>query len=258
MKILYLILASNEFPYEQLREQGLKTTWLTRLSSNDIAVHLFSQKTLGPSESNREVFLSQKKGEVQGSMKRKIESILSQDEDSWTFPTFSGWDSLLHKTLSALNHAIETIEFDFVVRTAPTSLWNPKVLREKLSSVDSHNSAFGTVRKLGSKDYIEGSNIIFSREIAFRLVDNIDKLNFGIIDDVSIGEALSALKILKVDWPRPRLESIWDFHDSRYGDFSQIYTFRCRSSQPYNEKTLRKEVKNLQKLHKLLLHGGNY
>lgn len=256
MKILYLVLASNEFPYQQLRENGLKNTWLTRLSNNDRVIHLFSKKILGPSDGNRDAFLSPCGAQV--STGRGIESILSQSQDSWTFPTFSGWDSLLHKTLSALNHALETTEFDFVVRTAPTSLWNSKALRNRLSLVNTRNSAFGTVRKFCGKDYIEGSNIIFSRDIALKLVKNVEMFNFGIIDDVSIGNVFSELNISKIDWPRPRIERLWDFHDLRYGEFSQIYTFRCRSSHPYNGKTLSKEIKNMQKLHRQLLHSSNY
>ena len=256
MKILYLILAAEEFPYVQLREDGLKTTWLTRLSDDDRAIHLLSNKSLGHSENNRGAFLTFEGTKIDG--KRELQDIFYEDEDSWTFPTFLGWDSILHKTLSALNHALLESDFDFVVRTAPTSLWNPMELRRKLSLFGQSMSAFGTVREFSGREYIEGSNIVISREIAVKLVNNLHLFNFGLIDDVAIGRVLTQLDIPLIDWPRPRIERLWDFYDLRYGDFSRIYTFRCRSSSPYNEKVLNNEIRILKKLHKKLLKSSNY
>jgi hypothetical protein len=256
VKILYLILAAEEFPYAQLREDGLKTTWLTRLSDEDRVIHLFSHKSLGKSEVNRGAFLAFDGTKVDG--KRELQDIFYKDGDSWTFPTFSGWDSILHKTLSALNYALLECDFDFVVRTAPTSLWNPMELRRKLTLLGPSMGAFGTVREFSGKKYIEGSNLVISRDIVSKLVNNPHLFNFGIIDDVAIGRVLTQLNIPMIDWPRPRIERLWDFYDLRYGDFSRIYTFRCRSSSPYNEKVLNNEIRTLRKLHKILLKSSNY
>ena len=256
MKILYLILASDEFPYLDLRERGLKTTWLTRLSEDDKAIQLFSRKTLGKSHSIREDFLTKNGTKIYG--KREIEEIHCKKGDNWTFRTYNGWDSILHKTLSAINYALNECKFDYLVRTSPTNLWNPKELRRKLLVSDIGVGTFGTKRKLWERDYIEGSNIVMDRDTASKLVNSIDLFNFGLIDDVAIGEVLTKLRIPMVDWPRPRVERVWDFHDLRYGDFSQVYTFRCRSSFPYNKKVLEREIKVLRKLHKLLLRTKNY
>jgi len=78
------------------------------------------------------------------------------------------------------------------------------------------------------------------------------------IDDVAIGEVLTRLSIPMIDWPRPRIERTWDFHDQRFGDFSKVYTFRCRSSSPYDKGVLDSELRNLWKLHKMLLKSNNY
>jgi len=171
VKILYLILGSNEYPYLQLKEQGLETTWLTRLSSEDKAVHLYSEKVLGSSENNRDAFLARNGANLEG--ERTLMGISDEKADSWTFPTFKGWDSLLHKTLSAFNHAILQSDFDFIVRTAPTSFWNPKELRKRLSRLGQGMEAVGTIRIFNDIQFIEGSNIILSRNIVKKLVSDL-------------------------------------------------------------------------------------
>ena len=256
MKILYLILASNEFPYFQLRENGIKTTWLTRISKDDRAIQLFSTPILGKSDTDRNNYLSEKGAKIHGN--RKIESIYSQNGENWSFPTYSGWDSILHKTLSAMQYALNHYEFDFIVRTGPTNLWNPLALKQRLLSLKNSTGAYGTLRKHREISYIEGSNMIIDKKTTSILLNNVEQFNFGLVDDVAFGEVFTKLNIKMIDWPRPRIETRSDFHDLRYGDFSRVYTFRCRASIPYNQKILRKEIKILTKLHKLLLKSKNY
>ena len=254
LKILYLIVTADEFPYIQLKQTG-KNTWQTRLSQFDNVIHLYSSCILGQSELNRDAFLHEEGVDILES--RKIEDPIKTTTDDWTFPTFDGWDSILHKTVSAFDFALAKLDFDYVVRTAPSSFWNPSALRRLLSS-EKRAAAFGTVRKHYAIEYIEGSNLILSKDIVKKIVSNVNILDFGLIDDVALGKQMQELSIPMIDWPRPRIEFLSDFYDKRYGEFGEIYSFRCRVSKPYSKLILHRETRNLKKLHKILLSTKKY
>ena len=254
MNILYLIISAHEFPYLQLRRIA-ESTWQSRLGEKDRIINLYSQRSLGRSELDRNAFLGKDGAFLTGN--RRIEKPCLINEISWTFPTFDGWDSILHKTISAFEYALNNSNFDFIVRTAPSSFWNPTSLRSRLSSAQS-DCAVGTIRDHNGIKYIEGSNLIMHREVIEKIVNRIDLLDFKLIDDVAIGDVLKKLSIKMIDWPRPRIERRWDFHDTRYGEFSEIYSFRCRQSKPYDWKVLQRELSNMVKIHNILIQTKKY
>lgn len=246
----------DHFPYKQLISYGSELTWITRTGPFDRVINVHSEKILGASSLDRDQFLTESGANI--GLPRIIQQPSLIQVKDWWFPTFSGWDSVLHKTMSAFNYALNHTNFDFIVRTAPSSFWNPRILRQKISELNIENCAYGTVRYHFNTPFIEGSNLILDRKTVETLVTNNHLLNYGIIDDVAIGRALGLLGVNMVDWPRPRIEFRKDFFDKRYGSFNQIYSFRCRRSKEYSVSVLVKELMAMRKLHRILLDYRDY
>jgi len=110
--------------------------------------------------------------------------------------------SILDKTVKALQF-INTIDnYDFLVRSNISTIVNINKLFNFLNSIPTNNIYCGgqllTIESLNPPcgiidtslfglDYIQGTSIIFSKDIVDHICNNVDKLNHSIIDDVAFG-----------------------------------------------------------------------
>ena len=115
------------------------------------------------------------------------------------FPTHTGWDALLHKTISALNFASENLIFDYIIRTGPTNLWSPRVTRQRLKVEIKTKSLYGALREFNGIKYIEGSNLILDKGSVEKLVSANSIFNYNLIDDLAIGQISSKLRLTLID-----------------------------------------------------------
>jgi len=249
------MLASKRDPWNYVLTEGVQKTWATRLDFDQI-VNLYSDYSLGESNRARADYISLKS--FKSNFQRDITTPSKIEGLDWTFPTFTGWDSLLHKTISAIDYALNNSDFDFIARTNVSSFWNPTATRKMLSRLDADFKIGGSLRSHGGFSYIEGDAIMMSREFAELLVQNSKRLNYAVIDDVSIGQLCANVGVKLTNLPRPRIERLWDFHDTRFGPFKDIYKFRCKSQRDYDWNKQPRDVVIMKKLHKLLVNSGNY
>lgn len=256
MKILYLVLGSKKKPWTNIAKYGIDITWRTKLHNLDNLCYLYSTYGLGTSNSNRNDYLQTN----QKFLSRTLTDPLEISSDSLTLPTYSGWDALLHKTISALRFFLLNSNYDYFLRTNVSSFWNPTATRNLINSnaEELESGIGGSLKSHQGIKYIEGDSIIISRHVAEKFVRYQNKLNYGVIDDVSLGDLCSKIGVNLIDFPRPRIERLWDFHDTRYGPFDQIYKFRCKVQHSYQNREIPNDCKIMKKLHSILLKSQNY
>jgi hypothetical protein len=122
---------------------------------------------------------------------------------------FENYMNILEKTIIALDYLINNMnkQYDFIIRTNISTLFNYKLLIEYLNSIPKNNIYFGGVLfklawidyKYGISDftkklyslndmyYFQGTCIIMSNDVVNFILQNIIQLKFNIIDDVAIG-----------------------------------------------------------------------
>jgi hypothetical protein len=258
MLIYYLVLAAKRDPWLSIQEKGIDETWRKRLLPGNSLLYLYGDYSLGESNSNRDFYLDPEK---ERRIVREIQEPIAIDDSEIFFKTYTGWDSLLHKTVSCLSYLLENSDAEYFLRSAVSTFWNPTATEKLLKQIEqNHGSRFiaGSKKKLLSHEYVEGSSLIISRSAAQEIVENVAMLNFEIIDDVAIGMLAKSLSIQMLDFPRPRLESTWDFFDTRFGKLEDIYSFRCKTQKKYDKGKMPHDAKIMKRLHTILLKTNNY
>ncbi len=118
---------------------------------------------------------------------------------------------ILKKTIFAMDHIIKTEEFDYIFRTNLSSFFVLKRLIKYITTLpknncycsEFHKPTSGLIKQLkryGHKSNIKwgnGAGIILSKDVVKNIVRNKNKIDYRIIDDVSIGIYLSSLPNIK-------------------------------------------------------------
>lgn len=254
----YLVLAAKREPWISIQKKGIDQTWRLRLLPENKLFYLYGDYSLGESNRSRDFYLNLEKN---SSLIREIQSPIAVRDSELLFRTYTGWDSLLHKTINALSYLLEHSDAQYFSRSAVSTFWNPTAteqLLRKISRKYGEKFIAGSKKNLLGQDYIEGSSLIISRIAAVEMVKNFEMLNFEVIDDVAIGILANKLGIEMLDFPRPRVESTWDFFDTRYGKFEEIYSFRCKTQKKYDRGKMPNDAKVMKKLHDKLSKSNNY
>jgi hypothetical protein len=116
---------------------------------------------------------------------------------------------ILQKTLVAFEAALKTqfgFEFDYIVRTNLSTVFNFKLLYEQLSKMPQNNVYTGGImmtlkwldprggivdQSLFGTPFFQGTCIVLSRDVVQTIVENKNSIRTDIIDDVSIGHFMS-------------------------------------------------------------------
>ena len=258
MQNYYLILAAKREPWISIQKKGIDQTWRQRLLSEDKLFYIYGDYSLGNSNMSRDFYLDPDK---ESEIIREIRGPIAADGSDLLFNTYTGWDSLLHKTINSLSYLLEFTSAQYFLRSAVSTFWNPTATEKLLRRIEgNYGDRFiaGSKKNLLGHDYIEGSSLIISRVAAQEIVKNAEKLNFAVIDDVAIGMLAKNLSIQMLDFPRPRVESTWDFFDTRYGKLEEIYSFRCKTQKRYDIGKTPNDARIMRKLHNKLLRTKNY
>jgi len=126
---------------------------------------------------------------------------------------------ILNKTIIAIKVCLQLFDFDFLVRSNISTVVDTEELQIQLDkySRDEHfygghtwplemvdgKLQFTTVEWLGrGLPLVTGTGIVFSRKTSQYIVDNEDKMNKDVIDDVSIAMFLEPLEKIHLNIPR--------------------------------------------------------
>ena len=100
-------------------------------------------------------------------------------------------------------------------------------------------------------EFISGSNRILSRDLVNRIIENSNRFNPTIIEDVALGKLVNALGVKRISFPLMNISTLEDLDGLKYSFLSSNYHFRLKSG-PLNA---RDDAKIMLKLHRKLLEG---
>lgn len=141
-------------------------------------------------------------------------------------------DDLRHlslKMLAALSY-IRELEYDYIIRTTMSSLINLNYLTKFLQRNSSGKPLYaGRSLELPNRNPIaSGAFTLLSKNTVDELMNYLRKMNFGILDDVSIGRVLTPL-IDFVSLPSYDVRNFKSLEDLKRLGLENFAHFRCKS-----------------------------
>lgn len=116
---------------------------------------------------------------------------------------------IMNKTLDAMNYLLNE-DFDFLLRTNLSSVWDFYKLQDELVKTPKHNLVKAVIGNYHGTNFPSGAGYILSKDMTKLLVDNRDKFNkeVNVYDDVLTGFVLKELNISikkgdRTDFTRP-------------------------------------------------------
>ena len=155
---------------------------------------------------------------------------------------------ILFKTLLGMNYVIsEGFEFDYVVRTNLSTMWNMPVLCNLLASLPlDSDHAIGTLMNAEpiNQAFLSGTGIVLSRSVVEKLIRaDVHDYRLAQNDDVAIGHMLEQNHVSMIDWTQYGLCMAWLEHphfldvlktNSAKEEYAQHPCFRCKVLQDRN------------------------
>lgn len=131
-----------------------------------------------------------------------LESGSGNDCDTIYIPGEESLRHILTKTVYAFEH-VNILEYDFIIRTNLSSLWNFTRTYEMLQLLPKENVYAGAFCSYYNVMYASGSGMIFTPDVCKKLLDNKDRLfEINIVDDVDIGSVMKELNIPLITLPK--------------------------------------------------------
>jgi len=145
-----------------------------------------------------------------------------------------GYESLvpgcLDKTIKSIEYLLNNnFDFDFIFRTNLSSVVN----LQKIYNLLSNNINYaGVIGLYGDTNFASGAGILLSKKYCNFLIENQKKLDYSLIDDVSIGKFLNKINKFEIT-PLTRHET-YNYSNNLNNLSNEIindyYHFRCKSS----------------------------
>ena len=141
------------------------------------------------------------------------------------------------KTIMAFEWALENVEFEYIIRPTPSSYINFPYLR-KLYGEKFFNQKFlyaGTVQNIEYQDkpnlqFVSGSTLILKKPCVELIVENQDKWDHDLWDDLALSKVMHELNIKPLDIKRFNIEG----NIFRQEIDLKNYQFRCRADTHFN------------------------
>jgi len=166
--------------------------------------------------------------------KEDLEENIIQNEDTIYV---KGQESLipgcLDKTIKSIEHVLNNFDFNFIFRTNLSSV----VDLNKLYNLLNNNIEYaGVIGDYYGQKFISGAGFLMNRQTCKLLIDNKNKLNYDIIDDVSIGQFMTSKNIKFTQLTR---FEVYNYENNinllRKDNIINFYHFRCKSNINHNK-----------------------
>ena len=149
-----------------------------------------------------------------------------------------------HKTLKMYEFILQNFKFDYLFRTNSSSYIDVEKLKLFISDKSLEKFYSGIIGDYAGIKFVSGSGYFLSRDLIKLVVDNKNKWNHTLIDDVALGDLLSKYNIPlylgeRIDLKTPTIDSI---------PSSYHYRVKCRKFLTGNASG---DIKLLRKIHKL-------
>ncbi len=148
---------------------------------------------------------------------------------------------ILEKTIKVLE-IMKDRDYDYIIRSNASTIVNFRLLKEKMEEIKNEiNNDYVGVYKIYIKEldieFVTGTNIILSKKLVKYIIDNKEKIDYELIDDISIG------KLMKDKFKIRIIENAYTIDNKgEYEDNIIIYRY---GTKVYNRK---KDIKHMFKL----------
>lgn len=171
-RVIISVLSSEYSPYDLL-EESIRNTWLN-LNKYSVPVFFY----YGNGDDNKII------GD-------KI--YLNVPEDMGT---------VTQKTLLMYELLYNNFDFDFIYRTNSSSYVDIDLLYENLETVKPENFYSGVKAHCSGVDFCSGSGYFLSRDLVKFIVENKDRCDINMIDDMSVGKILTSNGVIPINASR--------------------------------------------------------
>jgi len=129
------------------------------------------------------------------------------DGDMFIVPGIECYHDITQKTITALEYFLERTSYDFVIRSNMSSVWDFKLLVQRLETLPRTDLYYGEflhdfwdVSHLDlvgfSVAWVSGSGIIFTPDVCRKLIEHKQvAISFHIVDDVDFGYTLNQIGV---------------------------------------------------------------
>lgn len=166
------------------------------------------------------------------SSEREVDFVSAQKDNYLVLNTDDGYPNLAKKTLLAFDWAISNLEFDYLFRTNTSSFVDFKKLHKFSKSNRNNLDYSGVVLDVEEGDTIaSGAGFFLSRKNVELILNNKDKFDANLPDDVAIARLLRKLEITPSNLIRKDLKKV-PKPNSVYQ--SEHFHYRCRLDPQYH------------------------
>ena len=141
----------------------------------------------------------------------------------------------LDKTVRSIEYLLKNMEFDFILRTNMSSVFDFKKVYGLLNEKLTYAGFIGYYNKNQNK-YVSGAGILLNKQTCLYVTNNKQLLNYNIIDDVAIGELLTKKGSIIIT-PLTRCEAFnykANLELITQDIIQEYYHFRCKSDGKHN------------------------
>jgi hypothetical protein len=141
------------------------------------------------------------------------------------------------KTIDCFKYFLNCdINYDYIIRTNLSSLWNFKALSTYLETLPKEGVYSGVIGDCHVK-YASGSGFIMTPDVVHKIVENRNLCNeMNFIDDVDIGYLLKKINIFP--FPNSRTDILDNHTLNNFKYENNIYHYRMRFNENRNDEIL--------------------
>ena len=162
-KILILVISSRKQPYKMLEKKGVRETWGKNVNENVRIIYLHGDEIKKP--------------------------VLNGDE--LIVPAPEGITNIGYKMIQAFKYCLEHFNFTHIYRTNLSSYVHIPGLVKYATTTGFKNVYSGVINTFENKiKFISGSGYLLSKDIVEKVINNNEKWEHELIDDVALGKLL--------------------------------------------------------------------
>jgi len=141
----------------------------------------------------------------------------------------------LDKTIRSIEFLLKNMDFDFILRTNMSSVFDFKKVYGLLNENIEYSGVINYYNNKQNK-YVSGAGILLNKKTCIELIDTKMSLNYNIVDDIAIGELLTKKESIIIT-PLTRCEA-FNYKDNlmliTQDTIKDFYHFRCKSDGKHN------------------------
>ena len=249
-RVMILISTSSGKPFQKIRVNGQESTWIKTVHNFPTVEYryLTSTDSVKSTVTSREETHTKPDTVVEPS---RFNKLVDETETELQFESSGGWESILSNSLSGMQWALSNSSFDFLIRTNVSSYWDIGFTLELLNKLPKSSLYAGQrVFALGT-ELIEGSGIIFSRDVVEEICKGITDIDANTMDDVAFGRFLAYKEIPLTHIPRLWVRTLFDAYTPNL-QVIRPHTIRCKFERNILGVNFRRDAVIMRTLHSRL------